>query len=52
MMDRQPSPQTSTPTMAFHPCPDERYNWPAERGAGQIGDYENCRKTCVLHGTK
>ena len=45
-MDRQPDLRTFTPRTTYHPCPGERYNWPAQRGAGQLVDRNNCRPTC------
>ena len=42
-MDRQTDPRTSTPRTTYHPCPDERYNWPAGCGDGQTRDRYNCR---------
>ena len=45
-MHRQPGSRTSTPRTTYHPRPDERYNWPAEQGAGQTDDGYNNRPTC------
>ena len=38
--------RTSTPRTTHHPCPDERYNWPAEYGAGRTADRYNWHPTC------
>ena len=46
-MDRQSDLRSSTPRTTYHPCPGERYNWPAKRGAGQPVDRDNCCPTCV-----
>ena len=45
-MDRQADLRTSTPRTTYLPCPGERYNWPAQGGAGQPVDRDNCRPTC------
>ena len=44
-MDRQPDLRTSSLKTTYHPCPGERYNWPAQRGLVSL-DRDNWHQKC------